>query len=93
MSKVKEPALGLELRDVVTGFQGIATSKIEYLNGCVQYCVKPKMKPDSSKMPTGEYIDVQRLIVCGPGVTDQDIKDPDGPGGPDRRESSEGPPE
>ncbi len=60
-------ALGNEVKDKVTGFTGIATSRIEYLNGCKQICIKPKMVKDS-KMPDGEYIDIQQIEVVGEGV-------------------------
>ncbi len=60
--------LGQKVRDRVTGFEGIATSRVEYLNGCVQYCVKPKTREDG-KMPEGEYIDDAQLEVIGKGVT------------------------
>ena len=80
MEKIK---LGSKVRDKVTGFEGTATARIEYMNGCIQYCVRPKVGPDG-KMPEHEYIDVQELEI---------IKDIDGqqidkwlkpPGGPQR---------
>ena len=54
--------LGQKVRDAVTGFEGIAISRVEYLNGCVQYCVKPRVGQEN-KMPDGEYIDSQQLEV------------------------------
>ncbi len=59
--------LGKQLKCKVTGFVGIATAKVEFINGCVQYCVKPKMKEDG-KLPDGEYIDIEQLEVTGEGV-------------------------
>ena len=32
--------MGKEVKDIVTGFKGIVTAKIEYLNGCIQFCKK-----------------------------------------------------
>jgi len=55
--------LGQKVRCKVTGFEGIATSRIEFLNGCVQYCVKPKINKKDQKMPEGEFIDQQQLEV------------------------------
>lgn len=52
--------LGDKVKCIVTGFAGIATARIEYLNGCVQFCVKPQMKNKGS-MPDGVYIDIQQL--------------------------------
>lgn len=59
--------LGKEVRSIVTGFKGVATSKVTYINGCIQFCVKPRMK-DDGLMPEGHYIDVEELEVIGEGV-------------------------
>lgn len=56
--------LGNEVRDIVTGFVGIATSRVEYINGCIQYCVVPKVGEDG-KMTVGEYIDTHQLVETG----------------------------
>ena len=64
MSKI---TLGNEVRCKITGFKGIATAKLEYINKCVQYCVKPQMR-DDKKMPDGEYIDIDHLNVIGDGI-------------------------
>jgi uncharacterized metal-binding protein len=52
--------LGSKLKCKVTGFTGIAVARIVYINGCIQYCVKPKIDKEG-KMPEGEYIDVGQL--------------------------------
>ena len=67
--------LGKKVKDKVTGFTGIATSRIEYLNGCVQYCVKPKVDKDG-KSRDGEWFDDAQLEVIGDGIAIK--KDPDG---------------
>ena len=59
--------LGCTLRCKVTGFEGIAVARVQYINGCVQYCVKPKMN-DDGKMPSGEYIDIGQLEVIGDAI-------------------------
>ena len=61
--------LGDKVKDKVTGFTGVATSKVEYLNGCVQFCITPKMKSKDNKMPEGTYIDQQQLEVVGKKVS------------------------
>jgi hypothetical protein len=59
--KFKFP-LGCKLVDIVSGFEGIAVARIQYLNGCLQYCVKPKIKlSEPEKMPDGIYIDESQL--------------------------------
>lgn len=72
--------LGSRLRDKVSGFVGIASSRIEYLSGCVQYCLVPGVDKDG-KYVDGHYIDVQRLEVVDEGVS----IDPTETGGPDHR--------
>jgi hypothetical protein len=60
-------ALGAKVRDSITGFTGRATSRVEYITGCVQYGVLPEVKADGS-YPNAEYIDEQRLEVIGEPV-------------------------
>jgi len=61
--------LGQQVRDKVSGFTGIATAKVEYLNGCVQYCVKPKIKTkNDNTMPEGQYIDEGQLEIISKGL-------------------------
>lgn len=60
--------LGEKVKDRITGFEGIAISRVEYLNGCVQYCVKPfKYSTREGKMLEGEYIDEGQLVNIGNG--------------------------
>ncbi len=63
--------LGQKVKDVVTGFSGIATARVEYLNGCVQILVAPKMvipkKGETEVYPTSTYVDVEQLRVVGKG--------------------------
>jgi len=63
----KEIELGNKVKDIVTGFTGIASSKIEYLNGCIQFGVKPPIKDDGT-MSEIIYIDVQQLEYVSKGV-------------------------
>lgn len=65
MTEIK---LGSEVQCIITGYKGIATARLEYINGCIQYCVKPKAGKDG-KMPDPEYIDVQQLKVTGKGLS------------------------
>ena len=52
--------LGEKVKDAVTGFKGTITSRIEYLNGCLQYCVEPKVGKEGKKMDH-QYIDEGQL--------------------------------
>ena len=78
--------LGQKVKCTVTGFTGIATSRVEYLNGCVQYGVTPKMMLKDSKdgkYPDSPYIDEGQLLVVGQGilVEKKTKKATKGPGG------------
>lgn len=59
--------LGEKVRDTVTGFEGIAVARLEYLNGCVQYCVQPPAK--DNKVEEGTWVDEAQLQAVGVGVT------------------------
>jgi hypothetical protein len=63
----KQIKLGQKVRDMVTNYEGIAIARVEYLNGCIQYCVKPTISQDG-KMPEGEYIDYQQLEIIDNGI-------------------------
>lgn len=54
--------LGQKVRDKVTGFEGVAISRVEYLNGCIQFCVKPRVDKDG-KDQDGQYVDEAQLEV------------------------------
>lgn len=54
--------LGKKVRDTVSGFEGIITSRVEYINGCVQFCVTPKVVKDNIR-PDSEYIDEAQIEI------------------------------
>lgn len=60
--------LGQKVKDIVTGFEGIATARVEYLNGCVQYCVKLQALSKDGAVQDGTYFDEGQLKVVGSGV-------------------------
>ena len=56
--------LGELVKDRISGFEGIATGKSEYLYGCVRILVEPKKLKDGKPIE-GEWIDEQRLTkIC-----------------------------
>lgn len=59
--------LGQKVKCIVSGFEGITTSRVEYLNGCIQYLVKPKVHEE--KYREGVYMDEQQLMFVDDGVT------------------------
>ncbi len=62
-------ALGNKVKDKLTGFIGVVVSRIEYLNGCIQYGVKPPMGKKDKKMPEVEYIDEKYLVFVSKGIS------------------------
>lgn len=59
--------LGSKVKCIVSGFEGIATAEVKYLNGCKQYCVAGKSK--DGKPGENLYIDHSQLEIVGKGVS------------------------
>jgi hypothetical protein len=78
MSKFK---LGIEVKDIVTGFKGITMARAEYLTGCDQYLVLPQPKGNKT-YPESQWIDDGRLKATKKGmiIKPDDIADPENPG-------------
>lgn len=70
--------LGAKARDTVTGFEGIITARNEWLNGCIQYCLKPKVDKDG-KIPEGEWIDEQQVELVRKAASKAAAKTTGGP--------------
>jgi len=60
--------LGQKVKDIVTGFTGIAVAKCEYLNGCIQFQVVPRFSPESGIQYRNMWIDESQLSIEGEGV-------------------------
>ena len=73
--------LGSKAKDVITGFSGIVVSRVQYITGCDQYCLTPKLK--DGLVVAGEYFDENRLEVTGKGVR-KSFTVGNAPGGPQR---------
>lgn len=59
--------LGEKVKDMVTGIEGIAVAKCEYLNGCIQYSITPKSV--DNKIPKDIWVDERQIEYSGQGVT------------------------
>ena len=55
-----ELKLGMQVEDKITGFKGTLTAKAEYITGCTQYLVSPRVDKDG-KHVDGRWIDDERL--------------------------------
>ena len=54
--------LGARVRDALSGFEGIAYGRIEYVTGCTQYQVVPPVDKDG-KRRDAEWFDEARLEI------------------------------
>ena len=66
-----ENLLGKQVKDKVTGFEGIVIGKIEYLFGCNQYGIAPPVK--DNKVGDVSWFDEGRIEVIGEGVTAESV--------------------
>jgi hypothetical protein len=65
--------LGKKAKDIITGFEGIITSKHIYLTGCTQYGLQPKIDKDG-KVSDINYFDEGRIEIIGDVVTVDAVK-------------------
>ena len=59
--------LGDKVQNKVTGFEGIVTARVVYLNGCIQFCVQPSVDKDG-KQQDFHYHDEGELFVVKKSV-------------------------
>ena len=69
-SKTNHFNLGEKLRDLVSGIEGIAVARLEHLNGCVHYCIKPPAGDDNKDID-GIYVDSQQVVKVDAGIAKQ----------------------
>lgn len=84
MMEEHELTLGDLVQDRVTGIKGIATAKTEFLNGCIQVEVTPKINPNEPLTPEkafGISFDIQQLKRIGVGlnIKERETKKTGGP--------------
>ena len=65
MPKVK---LGDLVRDVVTGYEGIATARCTFLQGCDRICIQPPMNEKEHKHVEGRYYDEPDVVIVEKGA-------------------------
>lgn len=54
--------LGVKATDIVTGFSGTVTGTAQYISGCSQALLVPRVKEDGSFVES-QWFDEQRLTV------------------------------
>ena len=55
--------LGSHVKDMVSGFEGVVTARVEFLNGCVQYCIRPAHVEKDGTLNEGVYFDSQQVAL------------------------------
>lgn len=75
--------LGDEVKCKYTGLKGVVMSKIEFINGCVQFGVVQKHKPDQPLLDAMAEIsiDEQNLVVTKKGERHIEAKEEERTGG------------
>lgn len=83
--KNQEIELGDTVRCIYTGFIGVAIAKMEFMNGCIQYDIIPKIGKDK-KYPEGITIDSKSLEVIKkkskPKIEEEEEEEVEPTGGP-----------
>jgi hypothetical protein len=62
-----EIELGDTVKDIYSGFRGVATVKSEFINGCIQYAVLHEWDKKDKGVPEELGIDSQSLVVLKRG--------------------------
>lgn len=58
-------ALGLMVRDKVTGFVGVADNRAEFMHGCTRYYIQPQINRDGA-VPEGALFDEPQIEIIQP---------------------------
>ena len=73
--------LGARVKDTITGFEGIAVSRVEHLYGCVRYSVQPTKLNKDGKPIENEWFDEAGLeVLVKKAVATSQETPPAGPG-------------
>jgi hypothetical protein len=65
----RDPSLGDEVRNKVTGFTGIVTTYAKHLAGCDRLWVEPRVGEDG-KARDGQWSDIDMVEIVSPGVVE-----------------------
>ena len=71
-------ACGQKVKSKITGFTGVITCESYWINGCIQYCVKPPVDKEG-KDQSGVWHDEEELIEAGEGIDIGPVKPTGGP--------------
>jgi len=60
--------VGDKVKDMVSGIEGTTVSKTEFLNGCVQFGVQPKVKKGTNEINTWNIDEEQLKVISKKNV-------------------------
>ena len=72
----QEIELGKKYRDTITGYEGIAVARTEWLNGCIRWQLE---RADKDGVPETHAFDEQQLVSAQTGAPARATKKPGGP--------------
>lgn len=64
---------GCLAKDKITGFTGIITGKIEWMYGCNQYCLNPKVTNDG-ELKEANWFDEGRIEIIENFINPDEVK-------------------
>jgi len=64
--------LGLQAKDIITGTEGVLVGRCQYLFGCNQYGIAPRVLKDGKRLDT-EWFDEGRIIISGDGIKAESV--------------------
>lgn len=73
--------LGSKVRHVITGFEGIAIAKNEWLNGCKRVCIQPQKLKDGNPIEA-IWFDAQEVQILSDKT--EFMQEPTRSGGPQK---------
>jgi hypothetical protein len=62
--------LGQKVKDRITGMEGIATGRSEYLNGCIRILVQPQALKDGVSVEA-QWVDEPQLVIVEDTAVEQ----------------------
>ena len=69
--------LGQTVEDRITGFKGIVTGRVEYITGCNQVLLVPRVNSEGARIEA-EWFDEERVTVLDVVVFSLETKSPSG---------------
>ena len=78
-----EIVFGNRVKDLVTGFEGIVTGQVEYMNGCKKWSIDGKYNSTTDKIEN-MWLDQQQVVKVDDGITKALASKKQDVGGPSR---------